>query len=154
MQYYPEGWKIDTPENKAAMATQAALADALREERILEARALICDSSHNLIVDLHGIRGVIPREEGALGIREGTVRDIAVISRVNRAGVLCGDRAHPGRKGESSGPSFPAQGPGKMHGRLSFPPSPRRCNSRPDNPLGALWGLCGHRLRGCVPAAH
>lgn len=84
MQYYPEGWKIDTPENKAAMATQAALADALREERILEARALICDSSHNLIVDLHGIRGVIPREEGALGIREGTVRDIAVISRVNR----------------------------------------------------------------------
>ena len=84
MQYYPEGWKIDTPENKAAMATQAALADALREERILEARALICDSSHNIIVDLHGIRGVIPREEGALGIREGTVRDIAVISRVNR----------------------------------------------------------------------
>ena len=29
-------------------------------------------------------KGIIPREEGALGIREGTVRDIAVISRVNR----------------------------------------------------------------------
>ena len=27
---------------------------------------------------------IIPREEGAIGIREGTVRDIAVISRVNR----------------------------------------------------------------------
>ena len=31
------------------------------------------------------MKGIIPREEGAIGIREGTVRDIAVISRVNRA---------------------------------------------------------------------
>ena len=30
------------------------------------------------------MRGIIPREEGALGIREGTVRDIAIISRVNK----------------------------------------------------------------------
>ena len=44
----------------------------------------MCDSEHNLIVDLGGIRGVIPREEGAIGIREGQVRDIALISRVNK----------------------------------------------------------------------
>ena len=30
------------------------------------------------------MKGLIPREEGALGIREGTTRDIAIISRVNR----------------------------------------------------------------------
>ena len=30
------------------------------------------------------IKGIIPREEGALGIKEGRVRDIAIISRVNR----------------------------------------------------------------------
>ncbi len=84
MNYYPEGWLIDTPENKSALSSPGALTEAWKEEKILEARALICDSEHNLMVDLHGIKGIIPREEGAIGIREGTVRDIAIISRVNR----------------------------------------------------------------------
>jgi len=35
-------------------------------------------------VDLGCMRGIIPREEGALGIDEGSVRDIALISRVNK----------------------------------------------------------------------
>ena len=37
-----------------------------------------------LIVDIGSYRGIIPREEGALGIAEGTTRDIAIISRVNK----------------------------------------------------------------------
>ena len=45
---------------------------------------MLCDAEHNLTVDLGCMRGVIPREEGAIGIRDGSVRDIAVISRVNR----------------------------------------------------------------------
>ena len=84
MAYYPEGWLINTFQNRAATANVSALSDAMREGRILEGRALVCDSAHNLLVDLNGIRGIIPREEGAIGIREGTVRDIALISRVNR----------------------------------------------------------------------
>lgn len=82
--YYPEGKLIATNENAAAMQSVSSLTDALREGRILEGRAIVCDSSHNLIVDLGVMKGIIPREEGAIGIREGTVRDIAVISRVNR----------------------------------------------------------------------
>ena len=82
--YYPEGWIIDTPENRAAMTNLSTLADACHEEQILEGRALICDSAHNLIVDLGCIKGIIPREDSAIGIREGSVRDIAIISRVNR----------------------------------------------------------------------
>lgn len=83
-EFCPEGLRLNTPENMLATGSQAALAEAQREGRILEARALMCDSGHDLIVDLGGMRGVIPREEGALGIREGTVRDIAILSRVNR----------------------------------------------------------------------
>lgn len=64
--------------------TMSVLTDAYDKQRILEAKAVMCDSEHNLIVDLGGIRGVIPREEGAIGIREGQVRDIALISRVNK----------------------------------------------------------------------
>ena len=84
MRFFPEGRLIDTPENRAALRSPAALAEAMGAGRILEARALLCDSSHDLVVDLGPMRGLIPREEGAIGIREGTVRDIAILSRVNR----------------------------------------------------------------------
>ena len=84
MKFYPEGHLIDRAENQAAMLNAAALSDAMRDARILEARSVICDNEHNLIVDFKCMRGIIPREEGALGIREGTVRDIAIISRVNK----------------------------------------------------------------------
>ena len=82
--YYPEGKLLNTVENLSALQSLSALNDAYHEGRILEARAVVCDSSHNLTVGLGAIKGIIPREEGAIGIREGTVRDIAVISRVNR----------------------------------------------------------------------
>ena len=81
----PEGWLLDTAENREALRTPGGLARAKEEDRILEARALICDSGHNLIVDLECMRGIIPREEGAVGLSDGTTRDIAVISRVNKA---------------------------------------------------------------------
>ncbi|NBI16178.1 30S ribosomal protein S1 [Neglecta sp. X4] len=84
MKFYPEGYLLDSFENKTALSSPASLSEAMREGKILEARAVMCDSSHDLIVDFKFMKGVIPREEGALGIREGTVRDIAVISRVNR----------------------------------------------------------------------
>ena len=82
--FWPEGWLKDQTENVAAQRTPAALAEAMAKKQILEARAAVCDAAHNLIVDLHGVRGIIPREKGALGIAEGTVRDIALISRVNK----------------------------------------------------------------------
>lgn len=81
----PEGWLYDTPENREALRTPANLLRAKEEGRVLEARALVCDSEHNLIVDLDCMRGVIPRAEGALGLDDGTTRDIALISRVNKA---------------------------------------------------------------------
>ena len=75
---------IDTFENRASLQTPAALAEAMRDGKILEAKAVMCDSKHNLIVDLNFMRGIIPREEGAIGIKDGSVRDIAILSRVNR----------------------------------------------------------------------
>ncbi len=84
IEFYPEGWLIDTVENRNTLMSSLSLTEACHSEKILEARATVCDSEHNLIVDLGSMRGIIPREEGAIGIREGEVRDIAVISRVNR----------------------------------------------------------------------
>ena len=84
-QYFPEGVLVKSSENKAAVSSEQSLREAMNEGMILEAYVTMCTSSHDLIVDLGEVIGVIPREEGALGIKEGTVRDIAVISRVNRA---------------------------------------------------------------------
>lgn len=83
-EYYPEGWLRDTGENHKNMVTPSALALAQVNESILEANVIMCDSEHNMTVDLDCMRGIIPRDEGALGISEGTTRDIALISRVGR----------------------------------------------------------------------
>lgn len=79
--FSPEGTRLGTAEN-AAYLTPQGLQKAHAEGSILEARALRCDRAHNLIVDLGGKSGVIPRNEAALGIAEGTTREIAILSRV------------------------------------------------------------------------
>ena len=83
--FCPEGRLTDSFENKNYLSCFENLLEAYTDQAILEAKAVVCDNKHNLIVDLGFMKGIIPREEGAIGIKEGTVRDIAVISKVNRA---------------------------------------------------------------------
>lgn len=82
--YYPEGIIFETKQNKKNMETVNSLRESFFEEKILEARAVLCDREHNLHIDLGAMKGIMPREECAMGISDGTVRDIAIISRVNR----------------------------------------------------------------------
>lgn len=80
-EFYPEGLKT---ENKRSIVTTAVLAEAKVQQTVMEAPVIMCDASHNLIVNLGCMRGIIPRHEGALGIDNGTTRDIALISRVGK----------------------------------------------------------------------
>ncbi|WP_274953831.1 S1 RNA-binding domain-containing protein [Angelakisella massiliensis] len=82
--FLPEGSLLGTEENDRFFRGPAALEEARASQRILEARAVVCDPDHNLIVDLGFIRGLIPRCEGAAGISDGSTRDIAIISRVGK----------------------------------------------------------------------
>ncbi len=82
--YRPEGSLFHTPENQAAIASMTDLMQAQTDGRILEARAVRCDVEHNLIVRLPCGEGIIPHAEGAVGIAEGTTRDIVLITRVNK----------------------------------------------------------------------
>lgn len=82
--YNPEGTVINSEENKKYMQSALYLSAAQATQAILEAVVIMCDSEHNLIVDLGIMRGIIPREEGAIGIAEGSTRDIALISRVGK----------------------------------------------------------------------
>ncbi len=81
MKYYPEG---TNPALLKRFDTVNELKDAINSREIVEGVVTVCDSQHNLYVDLGGFTGVLPRLEGALGILEGTSRDIALISKVNR----------------------------------------------------------------------
>ena len=84
LRYFPEGYLINTQDNLKAISTSDTFINAYNENRILEARASYCDREHNLHIDFGFIHGIIPREECAIGIKEGTVKDIAIIARVNK----------------------------------------------------------------------
>lgn len=83
-EYLPEGFLYGTAENSACLASYQSLAECLKSEKILEAPCIICNTEHDLVIDLGCMRGIIPREEGAVGIAEGTTKDIALISRINK----------------------------------------------------------------------
>ena len=76
--YRPEGLQnqpIPTPE---------VLRRAGGSREIFQAMCIKCDEFHNLVVDLGCLRGLIPREETALGIADGSAREIAILSRVGK----------------------------------------------------------------------
>lgn len=82
--YFPEGRCINDATNKHYLHSINRLIEAKQQEIILEAQCTACDCDHNLMVDLGGIKGVIPKSEGAAGIDEGKTKDIALISRVGK----------------------------------------------------------------------
>jgi small subunit ribosomal protein S1 len=84
MSYLPEGFLLNTPENKIYLSSFENFLKAYNENIPLEQRATYCDCEHNLHIDFGFIHGIIPREECAIGISEGTTRDIAIIARVNK----------------------------------------------------------------------
>ena len=83
-EYYPEGYLIKRDANMRYLSSIDTLREAQFEGVILEANAILCDGSHDLTVDLGCMKGIIKREDGAIGIAEGTTRDIALISRVGK----------------------------------------------------------------------
>ena len=77
--YLPEGMGL-----QRGGYTPELLRKAKAEGTILQANVLLCDSAHDLLVDLGCCTGRIPREEAAMGIAEGTTREIAILSRVGK----------------------------------------------------------------------
>lgn len=84
LSYLPEGFLTKTQENTDALKSFEQFKEAYIKGKQLEARAASCDKDHNLHIDLGFIEGIIPRNECAVGIEEGTTKDIAIIARVNK----------------------------------------------------------------------
>lgn len=75
--YSPEGLSVQQP-------TEEALRRGADTGDIFQAKCIKCDEYHNLHVDLGRIRGLIPKAETAIGISDGSTREIAVLSRVGK----------------------------------------------------------------------
>lgn len=83
--YLPEGKIINSHRNAHFLRSVENLREAYKNKIVLEGRVILCDNEHNLHIDLNCMKGIIPRNEGAIGIEEGETRDIALISKVNKA---------------------------------------------------------------------
>ena len=82
--FLPEGRLLRTPENTAACGDKDSLTRAMGMGMVMEGVALLCDENHDLLVRVGPFTGRIPRVETALGIAEGSTRDIAILSRVGK----------------------------------------------------------------------
>ena len=84
--FCPEGQLI----KKHTLLNLNAINEAILSGEIFEGIATVCDNNYNLIVDMGIMKGVILKEEGAIGIKEGRVKEIALISRVTpRCFAIC-----------------------------------------------------------------
>ncbi|MBE6548150.1 MAG: 30S ribosomal protein S1 [Ruminococcaceae bacterium] len=82
--YMPEGLLLSSAQNREFLFGRQGIERAMAQGAILESTALLCDSQMNLHVDLHGIVGIIPKDE-VMYCRDGEkIKDIAVITRVGK----------------------------------------------------------------------
>jgi len=86
--FLPEGSLINTKENILLTSSVKMLEQARKDNSIIEGLVSICDSDHNLIIELNGLNGIIEHKESAIGIDDGSTREIAIISKVGKP-VAC-----------------------------------------------------------------
>lgn len=82
--YLPEGSLLNRPENLAKCASADSLLRCVSTREVLEGVAMASDAQRNLFVRVGPFTGLIPRQETALGIREGSTREIAILARVGK----------------------------------------------------------------------
>ena len=84
-EFLPEGMKQTFSASRLNLTGISAIKDAINQETVFESRVLLCDKEHAMHIDLGIMKGIIPRNEGAIGIEDGSIRDIALISRVGKS---------------------------------------------------------------------
>ncbi len=83
--YKPEGLMSGCLKNREYISHgRLGLEKAMANGVIIESNVLLCDSDMNLHVDLHGITGIIPKDEVCYNLSGQTTKDIAIITRVGK----------------------------------------------------------------------
>ncbi|MCB5940811.1 S1 RNA-binding domain-containing protein [bacterium 210820-DFI.6.52] len=95
--YAPEG--MPSGRQPAHFDCTANISEAIESGAVLEGIAQKCDNSYNLYIDLGAAMGVLPFRESAVGADLGKVREISVISKVNKPVCFCITGLHEGADG-------------------------------------------------------
>ncbi len=97
--FVPEGKLLLTSQNYSRTKSIDSLVKAMDEQAVLEGRAILCDSNHNLHVELGNFKGIIPADECVYSTFP--VKDVAIISRVGKSvsfvitDITVNDRGEP-----------------------------------------------------------
>ncbi len=95
----PEGKLLLSQQNHSRTKSLDTLIKAMDDEAILEGRAVLCDSHHNLHVEVGEFKGIIPADECVYS--NFPIKDVAIISRVGKSvsfvitDITIGDRGEP-----------------------------------------------------------
>ena len=82
--FLPEGMLLGTASNLEYITSLQGIERALNDGTILEATVTLCDNAMRLHVDMHGIKGIVEKNE-CMYCRNGEeVKDIAIITRVGK----------------------------------------------------------------------
>ena len=79
-----QAYRTEGNYRSAARLSPAELRAAMANREILQATALAFDTQRQLRFEIGGVRAVMPFAQCADGAANGTVRDIAVLTRVGR----------------------------------------------------------------------
>ena len=79
--FLPEGLR---PNVHQALSAKEELLLARQNGQILEGQAICCTAEHDLLVSFGNIIGRIPRTDTALGIADGSTKEIAILSCVGK----------------------------------------------------------------------
>lgn len=83
-QFLPEGRRFSTQTNRELLNTLDGLQKAMERQLVVEAIPHRCDAAHRLHFTLAGLPVQMPREECAVGVTEGTAKEISILSRVGK----------------------------------------------------------------------
>lgn len=82
--FLPEGYKINTKENKYIVSSLSRLDGAMKAGDILEGIVMSCDSDCNMHVDLNGIHGVIKAADAQFCRPDEEWKSVAILKRVGK----------------------------------------------------------------------
>ena len=95
-----QAYRTENSYRSAARLSPAELRAAMASGEILQATALAFDTQRQLRFDLGGVKAVMPVGQCADGAESGTVRDIAVLTRVGRPSCFVSEGMETGDNGQ------------------------------------------------------
>lgn len=141
MTYHPEGKLFDTPENQAALASPAALADACKMKPYWKAVLFCVTAATTSLLNFPACGGSFPGMKARSVSGREPFGILPIISRVNRPVCFVVEGFSSDESGRPTARSFPQKSPGKVLARTARQSYPGRYCGSTYHPSGTVRGV-------------